>query len=50
MVVIRAGRTAAPEVLAKNPMGTAVYGTPIAAHGVLFVASRAKLYAIAGKR
>ncbi len=35
-----------PKVIAKNGMGSAVYGTPVAAHGVLFIASRTKLFAI----
>ena len=47
IVVLKEGRTA--EVLSKNNLGSSVYGTPVAAHGVLFVASRTKLFAIAGK-
>ena len=38
------------KLIAKNPMGSPVYGTPIASHGVLFVANRTKLFAIGEKR
>ena len=34
------------KILATNNMGNAVYGTPIAANGVLYVANRTKLFAI----
>jgi outer membrane protein assembly factor BamB len=37
------------KLLATNPMGSSVYGTPVAAHGVLYVANRTKLFAIQAK-
>jgi outer membrane protein assembly factor BamB len=45
VTVFQAGREL--KVLAKNPMGGPVYGTAIAAGGVLYIASRTKLFAIA---
>ncbi len=44
VIVMQAGRE--KKLLAKNDMGTAVYGTAVAANGVLYIASRTKLYAI----
>ncbi len=37
------------KIIAVNNMGSSVYGTPIAANGVLYVANRTKLFAIAKK-
>jgi outer membrane protein assembly factor BamB len=37
------------ELLAKIDMGEAVHSTPVVARGVLYVATKSKLYAIAGK-
>jgi len=44
VLVFQAGRE--KKVLAKNLMESSVCGTPVAAHGVLYVADRTKLYAI----
>jgi outer membrane protein assembly factor BamB len=32
--------------ISENSMGSAVYGTPVAANGVLYIMSRSVLYAI----
>lgn len=45
VIVFQAGKKL--KVLAKNEMDSSVYGTPVAAGGVLYIASRTKLYAIA---
>ena len=37
------------KLLAKNPMGEAVYTTPVALDGVLYIASRGHLVAIGKK-
>jgi len=37
------------KLLAKNNMAGAVYGTPAVAAGVLYIATRTNLFAIAGK-
>jgi outer membrane protein assembly factor BamB len=44
ILVFQTGRE--KKLLAKNPMPSAVYGTPVAAHGVLYVADRTTLFAI----
>jgi outer membrane protein assembly factor BamB len=45
VVVLQAGRTL--KKLAEINMGNAVYGTPVAANGVLYIMTRSDLYAIA---
>ncbi|MDX1502694.1 MAG: PQQ-binding-like beta-propeller repeat protein [Thermoanaerobaculia bacterium] len=47
VVVIRAGKGKGgePEVLAEHALGSAVYTTPVASDGVLYIASRNRLYA-----
>jgi len=47
VLVFREGKEL--KLLATNPMASAVSGTPVAAHGVLYVANRTKLFAIAAK-
>ena len=47
IAVLAAGRE--KKVLAEINMGGAVYSTPVPAHGTLFVATRDRLYALAGK-
>jgi outer membrane protein assembly factor BamB len=47
IVVLKAGRK--EEVLAEMNMEAAVYGSPVPANGVLFIASRNKLYALEAK-
>ena len=47
VVVLREGRK--KELLAENDLFNAVYTTPVAAHGVLYVANRTTLYAIEKK-
>jgi outer membrane protein assembly factor BamB len=45
VVVLEAGRE--ERLLAENPMGEAVYSTPVAAGGALFVMTRSRLFALA---
>jgi len=45
---LRAGRT--KQLLHETNMGNAIYTTPVAADGVLYVATRARLYAITSTR
>jgi len=45
VVVLAAGRE--EKVLAENQMGEAVYSTPVAAGGALYVMTRSKLFALA---
>ena len=47
VVVLEHGnRTNKPKVLAENMMNDTVYGTPVAAKGVLYVMTRSRLYAL----
>ncbi|MFN3326314.1 MAG: PQQ-binding-like beta-propeller repeat protein [Bryobacteraceae bacterium] len=48
VVVLQAGKTL--KVLAENNMGSSVYSTPVIARGVMFIANRNQLYAIAEKK
>jgi outer membrane protein assembly factor BamB len=45
LAVLRAARKL--EVLSKTNMGSAIYSTPVARDGVLYIASRSKLFALA---
>ena len=47
IVILKAGKT--EEVLYEVNMGSAVYSTPVAKNGVLYIASRTTLFAIEGK-
>ena len=47
-VVMAAGKEA--KVLSRVPLGSAMYTTPIAANGVLYVASQQYLWAVQGRR
>ena len=47
VVVLQQGRE--KKVLAEMNMGSAVYGTPVPAHGALFISSRTELFALAVK-
>ncbi len=38
------------KLIAKIDMEDTIYGTPVAAHGVLYIATRMKLFAFAGKK
>jgi len=46
VVVLQAGKE--KKVLAENNLGSSVYATPVPANGVLFIANRNQLYALAG--
>ena len=48
MTVFKAGKKM--EILAKNEFEEGIFGTPVAANGVLFVATKSKLFAIAEKQ
>jgi outer membrane protein assembly factor BamB len=48
LAVLKAGKKM--ELLHESNLGAAVYTTPVAADGVIYVSSRTKLFAIAGKR
>src|SRR5207244_3269182 len=45
LAVLRAGKKL--ELLAKMNLGSSIYSTPVAKNGVLYVASRSKLFALA---
>ena len=44
VTVLQAGRT--KKVLAETNMGSAVYATPVPAHGALFLNNRNRLFAL----
>ncbi|MEW5982305.1 MAG: PQQ-binding-like beta-propeller repeat protein, partial [Acidobacteriota bacterium] len=48
VIVLEAGRTL--KKIAEPNMGTAVYGTPVPANGVLYIMSRSRLFAIAAPK
>jgi outer membrane protein assembly factor BamB len=48
VVVLQAGKE--KKVLAEMNMGSSVYSTPVAAHGVLFISNRNQLFALAEKK
>ena len=47
VVIFQAGKHL--KIIAKIDMAEGMHGTPVAAGGVLYIATRSKLYAIAGK-
>ena len=47
-LVMAAGKEA--KILSREPLGSALYSTPIAANGVLYVASQQYLWAVQGRR
>jgi outer membrane protein assembly factor BamB len=48
VVVLQAGKE--KKILAEMNMGSSVYSTPVAAHGVLFISNRNQLFALAEKK
>ena len=48
VVILEEGKT--KKVITEMKLGSAVYSTPVPAHGVLFISNRNQLYALADMR